>query len=78
MIEKQMRMIILIQEKAVELRAVHDTKEYDNCKITEFHNIYEIKRDLSDSEIDKLFSLIKNTVVAWLCATNTVTEVIVG
>jgi len=78
MIDKQMRMIILIQENAVELRTVQDTKGYNNCKITEFHNVYEIKKDLSDSEIDKLFSLIKNTVVAWLCATNTVTEVIVG
>jgi len=72
MIDKQMRMTILIQGNAIELRAVHDTKGYDNCKITEFHDIYEIKKDLSDSEIDRLFGFIRDIVILWIFATNMV------
>jgi len=70
MIDKQMRMTILIQGNAIELRAVHDTKGYDNCKITEFHDIYEIKKDLSDSEIDRLFGFIRDIVILWIFARN--------
>jgi len=70
MIDKQVRMTILIQGNAIELRAVHDTKEFDNCKITEFHDIYEIKKELSDSEIDRLFGFVRDIVILWIFATN--------